>query len=313
MVLRSNDRFLRELEQEFEEESLFESEFEEELGSPVLQSGILQSARFADDPVLQGVASGQLRLGRQNDSPYPVPIQSHGPAVRKVHQALIDLGYPLPTSGDDGQYGQETYQAVLAYKTHFNIRTASGYLDGIVGPRTMAHLDSEFPSGPLPACPMPYAPVASAGHEGGRAVSNFGVPWSTCNPKLLPGAGTCERSLPDSNTVSSENGGGIALPGLTLFYCINHPHIHLDFTATWIERLPPNQRSPQERNRSVSAPTYDVTFSGFRREGLIPGRRYVFDPTFAIPPSGTFGSLHFVTLFQSNRIFQVRYSISESP
>lgn len=148
---------LRELERELLHEDFaeteFESEFEAEAASAVSpqESRTLLSAQFAGDPELQAVADGRLRLGRPNDSPYPAPIQSTGPAVAKVQQSLMDLGYGLST-GVDGQYGQETYNAVYAYKQSFNIRTTGGYLDGIVGPLTITHIDSRFPPAPEVDC-----------------------------------------------------------------------------------------------------------------------------------------------------------------
>lgn len=102
---------------------------------------LLRSSLFRGEPELRRVAQGQLRLGRPGDPQYPAPIRSSGSAVRRVQQALVRLGYPLRRYGIDGRYGNETYQAVLAYKRRHNIRTQSGYLDGIVGPKTVRHLD----------------------------------------------------------------------------------------------------------------------------------------------------------------------------
>lgn len=139
-------RLLRDLEQELLAENTRDPEFEEEIHPARAILGPLRSYHFADDPELQAVAQGRLRLGRPGDPPYPAPIQSQGPAVRKVQQALVDLGHPLPRYGVDGRYGQETYDTVLAYKQQFNIRNQSGYVDGIVGSKTVTHLDSNFPS-----------------------------------------------------------------------------------------------------------------------------------------------------------------------
>jgi len=311
------EHLLRNLERELENESAADLEFEEELGSPFSApppSGPLRSLRFADDPQLQAVAGGHLRLGRVSDSPYPAPILSEGRAVRKVQQSLIDLGYPLPRYGDDSRYGQETYQAVLAYKRQFNIRSQNGSLDGIVGPKTITHLDSHFPPGPLPACPAPGPPfvTAEAEYEGEYEGANAGpgIPWISCDPLLVPTpGGLCDKLLPDHGELATEGGGALAAPAVGQFYCINKPHVHLEFTATWEEMLPPDQRPADQRNRAANAPRYDVQLGGYREENLIPGRSYVRDITVTAPE---IGSVHFVTSLQRNRIFRVRYSIQES-
>jgi Putative peptidoglycan binding domain len=303
----SHQRLLRDLEREL---FLGESEAESFAGNPA-GSGPLRSMRFAADPDLQAVALGRLRLGRLNDPGRPAPIRSEGGAVRKVQQALIDLGYALPRNGDDGRYGQETYNAVLAYKRQYNIRTASGYLDGIVGPKTMTRLDSQFPAGPLPACSIPGAPVvASAEGEFGGPATSGGIPWFTCNPKLDPSpGGMCNKALPDHGTLESEGGGATSTSLVGGFYCVNRPRIHIEFTATWVEMLPPAQRPPGQRNRSPNAPRYDVSFRGYREEGLEPGRRYTRDITVSAPG---IGSLDFLTSLQRNRLIRIEYSISES-
>jgi peptidoglycan hydrolase-like protein with peptidoglycan-binding domain len=150
---------LRNLERESFHESSIDREFEAEVESavsPCVPSGPLRNLPFAADPDLQAVALGHLRLGRPNESPYPAPIRSEGPAVVKVQQALIDLGCPLP-HGDDGRYAEETSLALLSYKQHFNIRTVSGYLDGTVGAKTITHLDRNTPP--------PLEPAYCAGWE----------------------------------------------------------------------------------------------------------------------------------------------------
>lgn len=300
---------LRDLERELLADSAspreFEGEFEFQV-APNLSAGPLKSVRFADDPDLQAVASGHVRLGRGNDSPYPAPILSQGPGIRKVQQALIELGYSLPRYGDDSNYGQETYQAVLAYKRHFNIRTQSGYLDGIVGPQTIAHMDSRFPSGPLPACGIGGGGVISAESEYESGDTGFGLPWVTCDPLLEPTpGGLCDKSLhvPDHGVLSADGGGGVVAPGLGQFYCINKPNIHLEFTAIWIEM------SPDQPKRSPTAPRYDVSLGPFRLENLIPGTAYAKN-ILLTPPR--IANVHFVTVTQRNRIFRVTYSIQES-
>ena len=304
---------LKTLEHELLHEGRADREPEEELGAPfsaVVPPGPLRSLRFAGDPELQAVALGQLRLGRSNDSPYPAPIRSEGRAVRKVQQALIDLGYPLPQNGDEGVYGQETYGAVLAYKTQFNIRTASGYLDGIVGPKTIAHLDSHFSPGPLPACGIKLPPVIAAEGEFEIPDPGPGLPWVTCDPLLEPSpTGMCDKLLPDQGQNESEGGTVVVAPSPAQFYCINRPKIRLEFTATWVEMLPPSQRPADQRNRAANRPTYDVSFKTFKVEKLVPGQVYVYNITVTAPG---YGQVRWFTARQENRIFRVRYSIQES-
>jgi peptidoglycan hydrolase-like protein with peptidoglycan-binding domain len=122
----------------------------------------LRSRRFRESPALsdlEAVANGRLRLGRPQDPQYPAPVVSVGPAVKELQQALIELGWPLRRYGADGRYGNETYQTVLAYKRKYGIRTPTGYLDGIVGPETIKHIDAALP---LPPCPLPVGTIADA-------------------------------------------------------------------------------------------------------------------------------------------------------
>ncbi len=111
----------------------------------------LMSPRFADDPVLQAVFIGQ-RLLRKGDK---------GQAVQKIQQALMDLGYPLPNFGADGDFGNETTSAVINYQ-----RANGLSADGIVGKITMGRLDADFtplvpptpPSPPTPPMPINVDP-----------------------------------------------------------------------------------------------------------------------------------------------------------
>jgi len=99
----------------------------------------LTSPRFAGDTVLEAVYDNERLLQNGNN----------GPAVRKLQQALVDSGFPLPRFGVDGKFGSETEGAVRDFQ-----RT-SGLIgtdrDGIVGPTTMGWLDQRFSAGPTPA------------------------------------------------------------------------------------------------------------------------------------------------------------------
>ena len=89
----------------------------------------LTNPRFAGDPVLEACLAGEHRM----------LAPETGPAVAKVQQALIDLGFALPLHGADGTFDDETGAAVVAYKTSRSIFPN----DPVVGPKTMAGLDAE--------------------------------------------------------------------------------------------------------------------------------------------------------------------------
>jgi hypothetical protein len=67
----------------------------------------LTNPRFVGDAVLEACLAGQHRM----------MAPETGPAVAKVQQALIDLGFALPMHGADGTFSDETSSAVVAYKT----------------------------------------------------------------------------------------------------------------------------------------------------------------------------------------------------
>jgi peptidoglycan hydrolase-like protein with peptidoglycan-binding domain len=149
-------------------------------GLPALRSRRFRESLARAD--LEAVVEGRLRLGRRGDPEKPAPIRSTGPVVREVQAALIELGYRLGR-GADGCYGNETHRAVLAYKRRHDIRTASGYLDGIVGPKTIRHIDAALP---LPPCPAPRLPsTALAEADPLRGESQIPAPTST-PPAVAP-------------------------------------------------------------------------------------------------------------------------------
>jgi len=107
------------------------------------------SSRFAGDPVLEDILNDpdtgtkKLQPGSPPDS------------VRRLQKALFDLGWtlrihpPLYEEADFvvGNYGPRTTEAVLAYKTHYDIHfppaAPVGVIDGLAGPRTFARLDEQ--------------------------------------------------------------------------------------------------------------------------------------------------------------------------
>jgi len=96
----------------------------------------LTSPRFAGDALLERVLNGEITISKNRNR--------SGEPVRKIQQALIDAGFPLPQFGADAKFGDETERAVKAFQT------ASGLIqseqDGIVGENTLSRLDSRFPA-----------------------------------------------------------------------------------------------------------------------------------------------------------------------
>lgn len=121
----------------------------------------LQSKIFAGDQDLARVLDGSLRLAAKGTPPSPAPVLSSGPAVTKVQQALIALGYPMPKYGADGGFGGETGSAVAAFKRDWHLSPA----DPVVGPGTMGALDREMvayeKSSPTPGPVNPVKPDGS--------------------------------------------------------------------------------------------------------------------------------------------------------
>ncbi|MFI1367429.1 peptidoglycan-binding protein [Streptomyces griseochromogenes] len=97
---------------------------------PVPPDSPLRAPRFAGDPVLEQCLAGTHRMLAPEE----------GRAVMKVQAALIDLGFPLPRFGADGRFGDETGQAVSAFKRGQGLAPD----DPVVGTGTMAALDRVF-------------------------------------------------------------------------------------------------------------------------------------------------------------------------
>jgi peptidoglycan hydrolase-like protein with peptidoglycan-binding domain len=117
----------------------------------------LKSMRFAGDTDLTNVLNGSLRLGAVGTPPFPAPVLSSGPAIAKVQQALIDIGYPMPAFGADGNFGVETGTAVATFKQDWHLVPD----DPVVGPQTMEALDKEMVAFERTAPPPPPPPTPS--------------------------------------------------------------------------------------------------------------------------------------------------------
>lgn len=86
---------------------------------------LLKSARFSGIREFENIS-----IIRKGD---------RGLKIKKLQQALVDLGFPLPKFGVDGIFGDETEAAVKDYQK------ARGLVqDGIVGPKTISAIDLDF-------------------------------------------------------------------------------------------------------------------------------------------------------------------------
>ena len=162
---------------------------------------MLVSARFAGDPVLQACLDGTHRM----------LAPESGEAVRKVQQALLDLGFQLPVFGADATYGDETAAAVTQFKIAQGIEPS----DGVVGPKTMAALDALFadeaaPVVPPPPPPPPPVPVDPAGRRPAGAAKVPAAVATVAGFRANP-AGTNWLHL-DRATVADGIAGLVALP-----------------------------------------------------------------------------------------------------
>lgn len=178
----------------------------------------LKSARFAGDPALNQVLNGTLRLGAVGTPPFPAPVLSDGPAIAKVQQALMDIGFPLPEFGADSSFGAETGQAVVAFKRDWHLVP----VDPVVGPKTMDALDRELiarergdrpaPPVPPPAPPLdPYGRTAAGAARVPGALAataafgatGLGSPWLSLS-RAVVAAGIAERI---TNPDGAQQGG----------------------------------------------------------------------------------------------------------
>lgn len=97
----------------------------------------LSSPRFKGDEELEACFDGEKIIKKEN--------LNNAESVKKIQQALIDAGFPLPKFGVDGKFGDETKSAVREFQRQSGL-DATG-LDGDVGPITMSRLDSRFTGG----------------------------------------------------------------------------------------------------------------------------------------------------------------------
>ncbi|MCL6571775.1 MAG: peptidoglycan-binding protein, partial [Bacillus sp. (in: Bacteria)] len=94
-------------------------------------------------------------------TPQPSPVQvkpsqtllkegSKGAAVKKLQEDLIKADEKLPRFGADGDFGEETSNAVKAFQARRGLT-----VDGIAGPNTLAKLEEVLKPKPAPVQPAP--------------------------------------------------------------------------------------------------------------------------------------------------------------
>jgi peptidoglycan hydrolase-like protein with peptidoglycan-binding domain len=87
------------------------------------------SSLFAGDATLVEVLNNRAVLRRGHS----------GDAVRRLQDALLQEGYPLPNFGADGKFGPETETAVRMFQERWRLD-----VDGIVGDQTLGLLDGHL-------------------------------------------------------------------------------------------------------------------------------------------------------------------------
>ncbi|WP_433274099.1 DUF6973 domain-containing protein [Actinosynnema sp. CS-041913] len=163
-----------------------EERAEKEAAGPAVQRTIgdghdLCAPRFAGDLSLEACFDDEARLTMNGvGKPGTTKVQS-GPAVRKVQDALVDLGH-LPAPAATGTYNRATWDAVKRLKAaeHLGFETL-----GDVGPGTMAFLNTHF----TPPCPrtLPSPPCPPCGGGGGGGGTTPPVPVTpTCKAPTSP-------------------------------------------------------------------------------------------------------------------------------
>lgn len=153
----------------------------------------LQSQILAGSPRLEQTASGGASIKR-------APPAEDLDAVRRIQKALVVLGIPLPLSfpqglqaEPDGKFGNETFQAVVAFQKRVFPSTSLEW-DGRVGRKTLEKMDAQLPKA--------TATVATQFICGPDVTEQIGVAWTkiqtdfgswsksqkiqACNTILLP-------------------------------------------------------------------------------------------------------------------------------
>ena len=127
--------------------------------------------------------SGETRLEATYDKEQLIAVGSYGDHVKRIQEALLDLGYALPKHGADCEYGTETQLAVYQFQSDHGL-----VKDYTVGSETMGRLDVVAPQklpGPVTCSfrpapgPPPEGMTCEEGYVYDPAVKDC-VPEMTC-------------------------------------------------------------------------------------------------------------------------------------
>ncbi|AXI29434.1 hypothetical protein CIB87_10580 [Priestia megaterium] len=117
----------------------------------------------------KSIDSGVVVVGDANP-PSSYRKGDSGLGVKELQQKIVKAGFKLPVHGDDGSYGDETVEAVMAFQKQYGLA-----IDGIAGEKTLDKLadvlkdqpaaEEKLKEEPKPAAkpkPTPTKPVSKA-------------------------------------------------------------------------------------------------------------------------------------------------------
>ncbi|CAM1368077.1 putative peptidoglycan binding domain-containing protein [Tenacibaculum sediminilitoris] len=112
-----------------------------ELTHTIQQSGAIQKSVTEDysENLEANRFRGDYLLEKAHDHAYLISKGSKGHSVKKLQLGLINLGFTLPIYGPDGDFGNETHNAIVSFQQSYDLR-----VDGIVGSETMGTMDDIY-------------------------------------------------------------------------------------------------------------------------------------------------------------------------
>ncbi len=183
----------------------------------------LKSAKFKGNADLEACYDGDQQRYLHHGS--------SGESVRKVQEALIESGYPLPIYGADGKFGNETGNNISRLKSDNSITPS----DPVVGQKTIAKLDEMMENkgkdNPpnLNSCldssvsqekePLPDIPIPTVTRM--KADEMFELIKKKQTPgHFIPTNPPLGATIPELNNVQPAKAKAIPIPGENCFQCV---------------------------------------------------------------------------------------------